>query len=30
MSKTALTILGLLVEQPMHGYEIKQTVKDTL
>ena len=28
MSKTALAILGLLSEQPMHGYEIKQTVKD--
>ncbi len=28
MSKTALAILGLLSEQPMHWYEIKQTVKD--
>lgn len=28
MSKTALAILGLLAEQPMHGYEIKHTVKD--
>lgn len=28
MSKTELAILGLLSERPMHGYEIKQTVKD--
>jgi len=27
MSKTALTVLGLLAEQPMHGYEIIQTIK---
>ena len=28
MSKTELAILGLLSERPMHGYEIKQTIKD--
>jgi len=28
MSKTALAILGLLSERPMHGYEIKTTIKE--
>ncbi|MFC1728811.1 PadR family transcriptional regulator [candidate division KSB1 bacterium] len=28
MSKSALTILGLLAEHPMHGYEILQTIKE--
>ncbi|MFC1564309.1 PadR family transcriptional regulator [candidate division KSB1 bacterium] len=28
MSKTALAILGLLSERPMHGYEIRQTIKE--
>lgn len=28
MSKTEMAILGLLAERSMHGYEIKQTVKD--
>ncbi len=28
MSKTEMTILGLLNERPMYGYEFKQTVRD--
>lgn len=28
MQKTTMTILGLLTEKPMHGYQIKQIIKE--